>query len=1153
MVLFRIDLKLFISPLSSVRAVWDTSGPAVFAVTRLYLATRITWVLYIPLPAMAEGPSLIRMASADGSVDLRHPTPDMHSMQSVNMKNVERLEQSAEELSQGGSDIGEEIRRMKQEQDMASRRSSLASQREGRQPSISAVLSSRSRNASTSSYANSIVDTNTAARWGGYSPGGFVTSPTASVSRVSSFRRPSGMPEPVQEGRPLDSPLASPSSYFSPSRRGSQQSLAVDDREMSGNIGEEQMHAQEEHADDWEATQIQHEEEPEEFDNKHVLQVQNNDEEYEPGREYKPATPPGRPQSADTYRQAHSLFKDFDGVHFSPTTAEFVELDKDGKEVNRVSSQQFQREVLQRQMAQQARPMSYATPMAAPPPGENMVFYPAPVPRMLNLPKRLSQVPSAAMAHRRSEFIGALPADARKSAPWLPALDFEQTESEHPDEPLSPPQLGLPASPERISPSKQRQSMFNPRMSRMSMANLPPQLRASVFFDQQGVQTDVRIKSESAVATLDSILAASVNAPVSVFTDHPFAGNVGQDIYAKEPRARRSSTLIDLAKTSEIPEGDEKKRHTRAASSGVFGRPVSMLKKRNSITSMLTDLGNPGGKKLKKRNSRMSLATDLDPAIDEGAAMDRDSEEEAREHEEYETETSVLNQPREGQLAGEEYDDYEEGQLDESHPMFVQPTTLLAELQLRKAQQKSRNRNAGTSFPNGMHSTLLQLDAVAQIERAKRKGQRTRLAWEDPAIRAQEEEREDEDDDVPLGVLYPERNGLVNRGKGQQSDWDRPLGLMERREMEDNEPLSRRRNRLRGISPDRDVRMRAYQMRQEELMNQSQAEAVPLPAEEDEENVNEPLAQRLQRLRQKKALDSALGDVADDTKGESGFTDDVLGHFGALGVTEGTKTPEPAKAEEASQVTNEDASTPRAMPPEGGEEEETLGQRRARLQREREDSGQKRNVSDPAALNNTRPQLHPSTSLANLLTAHPIQAPAKAIRPGHAPAAGSLLAMNSRAEEDNRRKLKQQNARSTSYNVLPKSGMATSKSMPAGLIQSPTGGYFPNMQQQQSYMQPPMPQNMGMYTPMNAGMGMGYGQMVNPLSYQQFAAPAYPGMQMGMPYPNMYGQMPAQQWHMAGGVPQGMHMNQMAMMGFEEPMNPAQRSMVDRWRQSVAP
>ncbi|KAG2162182.1 hypothetical protein JADG_001921 [Aureobasidium aubasidani] len=175
--------------------------------------------------------ALLRTASAE-QVSLQHPSPGLESLQGAYIKNVERLEQSAEEMSQGGSDIGDEIRRMKQEQDRASlRSSSIASEslassshpREGRQQSIEKVLSNRSRNHSTSSYANSIVDVNTQARWGGYSPGGYITSPT--VSRVSSFHRPSGMPEPVQEGRPLDSPLASPTSYSSPRRQPSHYSL----------------------------------------------------------------------------------------------------------------------------------------------------------------------------------------------------------------------------------------------------------------------------------------------------------------------------------------------------------------------------------------------------------------------------------------------------------------------------------------------------------------------------------------------------------------------------------------------------------------------------------------------------------------------------------------------------------------------------------------------------------------------------------------------------------------------------------------------------------------------------------------------------------------------------------------------------------------
>ena len=47
---------------------------------------------------------------------------------------------------------------------------------------------------------------------------------------------------------------------------------------------------------------------------------------------------------------------------------------------------------------------------------------------------------------------------------------------------------------------------------------LPEHLRANEFFE---------IKEQSAVKTLDDILDASAHAPVSAFTDHAFAGRLG--------------------------------------------------------------------------------------------------------------------------------------------------------------------------------------------------------------------------------------------------------------------------------------------------------------------------------------------------------------------------------------------------------------------------------------------------------------------------------------------------------------------------------------------------------------------------------------------------------------------------------------------------
>ena len=70
--------------------------------------------------------------------------------------------------------------------------------------------------------------------------------------------------------------------------------------------------------------------------------------------------------------------------------------------------------------------------------------------------------------------------------------------------------------------------------------------------------------------------------------------------------------------------------------------------------------------------------------------------------------------------------DEDAGEIEEDEASFVQPATLLAELQVRKAQLKSRNRTAATAYPQGMHSTLLQMDAVEEINTRKRRQQRVR-------------------------------------------------------------------------------------------------------------------------------------------------------------------------------------------------------------------------------------------------------------------------------------------------------------------------------------------------------------------------------------------------------------------------------------------
>jgi hypothetical protein len=189
--------------------------------------------------------------------------------------------------------------------------------------------------------------------------------------------------------------------------------------------------------------------------------------------------------SNDTYQQARTLFTDFDGVHFTPL--------EPGRQVS------LEQPPLAR------KPEHYKQPQA----GENMVFYPAPVPRMLNLPPKLSRKSNMDRDKRRTQLAGAIAAEDRKSTAVLP--DADQTDP-------------------RDSNNDKRKSA------------IPPHLRASVFFDQPSTSLQIEVEQESAVATLESILDASANAPVSAFTDHPYAGQVGGFIY----KSKRKTLTKDL-------------------------------------------------------------------------------------------------------------------------------------------------------------------------------------------------------------------------------------------------------------------------------------------------------------------------------------------------------------------------------------------------------------------------------------------------------------------------------------------------------------------------------------------------------------------------------------------------------------------------------
>jgi hypothetical protein len=989
-------------------------------------------------------------------VDLRHPIPDLQSLQGAYVGNIGRLEEHAERMSESGSDLGEEIRKLHTELKRSdSRRQSF--DEPGHQLSI------RSRNLSTSSHAASIVDLNGNARWGGYSPGGYVTSPggslrsrsfsnpSASVQRQRSESKASRLGQVVHPDEIMDEHNAfgahpgSPQSLRSaPLAVHQSDSPPTQDTRRVSSFTRKYDEIANELRDELRNSVVH--DQPMRYPDEHG--------QYAGNRDY-----PDRPHTAastDTTRQARNLWQDFDGVHCPNPIPE----EEPGQSQSGHSRHTSYNSIMG---------SSYnLPPRGAPPPDDNMVFYPAPVPRMLNLPKRLSQLPATnVQERRRTQLLDTMQAENRKSAPLLGEM------------------LGEPPQPTR--------------KNRQSMAALPPQLRASAYFDQPAATQEFAVQGDSAIDTLDSILDASARAPVSAFTDHPFSGHVGNEVYGPEQK-RRASKLPELPPSL----GETRRRSsfmmldTKRNSSGDL---LNKLKKRNSSADMNLLV-------LKATDNRMSLGGELDEYGDN----DRGPE---GQHEQDPARRSYDDQ--EGRNPDDIYD--EEHQGDEVEPeeleepqYFGAPTTLLAELQLRKEKQKTRNMNYATLVEQGnmpTHRTLLQLNDIAEKEKQKRLKKKVNLAWEAQA------EDDDSDDDVPLGMLY-KQNQQGNR------DWDRPVGLIAQRDFEEKEALSSRRARLRGDDPRRGLGQSPSQLH-------LGVPTTTTPGPETDEDEGETLGERMRRLREKKELDEALGN---DVRKSTISLDFATEMMSKLGVPE-----EADKAKDAPQPT----------PSPGAEEEETLGQRRARLQAEAAARG-----SDIAA--GPRPSLGTSFSMADVLSAHPIDVHNQARKISdqqlisHLPQ-GSLLQQNVVAEERRKVERLQQNMRASSYGSFdPLIRTAPDKNAD----NTPLGQKIQAYKNKMSGVVPQTQQPGMMYnnaSPQQQQQNMMMGMMPQ----QQMMGPQQmmPMNMMGMRQPSMMMGM--------NGVPMNMQqmqmqMNMMQMNGMGlvmPPMDPRQRDQIDRWMAGV--
>ncbi|PBP19130.1 hypothetical protein BUE80_DR010065 [Diplocarpon rosae] len=1004
-----------------------------------------------PPPTTAQSPSeppisIVRVASGR-SVTLQHPTPtpDRQRLQGTFTGNIEQLEKTAERLSMTSS-IDNAIRELLDQQKRSdSRRSSLLSS-QGMQ-AISPQVSN----------ASSIVEVNSAARSGGYSPAGFMMSPKGSLTTGTRARSASkssrfgSRPEPDLEGRPLDSFVNMSFSNFSmtspdPNGRGS----IADQDENSNTLTRPVVDIAGDEMD-------------------HIAPAKRE------GENDRPST-----SASNTMEQAE-IWQDFDGIHteLNPeaelmsedfnrgsTTLvppqRMVNLEGTAQNSQRRVSQQgsihgsihssvYSDDNAQRRVsvgnrlssATMARPQSYADPTT----GQEMVYYPAPVPMMLNLPQKLSKAPSSTVRNKkRSQVLSSIPAAARQSAIWLSdVLENEEDREQAADAAFEG---------QEYMAQHQRASMGGRRLTQ-DLLHMPAQLRASTFFELPGPNQVVELKDQSAVATLDSILDASAHAPVSAFTDHAFAGALGAEVYGRT--------------------------HIRAARS--TSQLMEMQKKRTSSFNILR------GKRatVSDIDTQGMRAPTMDGAIEDAIKTPMDEEEDGDKA----IVTTPLNHSDAGDHSrrasgdfapdGEAKDGAEEsedeGQRDEEI-YHGPPTTLLAELQIRKQQQKLRTRPLAKAFPNGMHSTLLEMDAVAQVEQKARKQKRINLAWEDPSIQAQEN-AEGSDEDVPLAILYAKKS----------RDMSRPMGLMERRDMEDNEPLSQRRNRLQGrplVAP-----------RAATMMN------LPGPTPSDDD---ETLADRVRRLKES-GNEGALP-AARPVSGD--FASEMMGQFGGDALSSKDK----GKGKEI----------PTSPTPD---EEETLGQRRKRLQAEREARAKGVDASGETHLQ--RPDMRKRRSMADILQAHPTTG-ADRVATYQKPV-GGLLGMHEKSTA--RRSSTMLNL--SSPNPAPQ--MQTQR-LSSGIFRAPPPQQFPQSYQhfqQQQQVPYNMNMNMNMYNP-------------NPLFPQPTLgfnqAPTGFGTQIMNPYANPY----ATQMRMP--LPMGFNPN-LTMGPGMAPLNQGQLDMVERWRQQV--
>ncbi|KAF3923797.1 hypothetical protein AA313_de0209526 [Arthrobotrys entomopaga] len=343
------------------------------------------------------------------------------------------------------------------------------------------------------------------------------------------------------------------------------------------------------------------------------------------------------------------------------------------------------------------------------------------------------------------------------------------------------------------------------------MLNLPPKLSNARLQNQaQGGHEEVRARRESlssfrrslalkashskaeASSLFDNILDATVVSPVlsvvshSVTNSKPPSGNNDHIRSA----SKLSFSGLRLEDSSSAPRSSAH-LHQQPGIGDNGGDDIGTDKSNDDAAHDYDHVQNPDGilshlKHETQKTDFKSKIKDCESVKDSGMITGDIMESRSRASQYPHSNSSCTEGGGEAEAEGE--GEGEGGRKDDIH---FTPATLLAELESRKTQQRARTNKFSNDRDTRQMSTLLERDAIAEVKQKARKRGPVNLAWQ-----ADKNAVEEEEDDVPLGLLY------AGKLSTRPNEVLRTPGLLAMREAEDNEPLRRRQERLKHLVKD---------------------------------------------------------------------------------------------------------------------------------------------------------------------------------------------------------------------------------------------------------------------------------------------------------------------------------------------------------------